>query len=70
MDIAGQGEIVFSGVLDERVAIVGGTGNFRGVNGQADIAQLGPGRLRVTLDITAYRNGPNSRLNICCDPIS
>ena len=59
MDIAGQGEIVFAGELDGRVAIVGGTGNFRGANGQADIAPLGPGMLRVTLDITSYGSGPN-----------
>jgi len=59
VDIAGQGEIVIAGVLDERAAIVGGTGNFRGVNGQSDAQQLGPGMLRVTLDITSYGSGHN-----------
>ena len=59
LDVAGEGEIVIAGVLDNRVAIVGGTGAFRGANGQADSAMIGPAALRVWLDITTSRVGPN-----------
>lgn len=58
-EIAGQGEIVVSGVEDGRATITGGTGNFRGVGGQADMVAIGPNTFRVTFDITSYRNGPN-----------
>lgn len=58
-EIAGQGEIVVSGIEDGRATITGGTGNFRGVGGQADMVAIGPNTVRVTFDITSYRNGPN-----------
>jgi len=58
-EIAGQGEIVVSGIEDGRATITGGTGNFRGVGGQADMVATGPNTLRVTFDITRYGVGPN-----------
>ena len=58
-EILGQGEIVATGVMDERMTISGGTGNFRAVGGQADIVALSPTTFRVTFDITSYRGGPN-----------
>jgi len=58
-EILGQGEIVAHGVMDERMTIAGGTGNYRAVGGQADIVALSPTTFRVTFDITSYRGGPN-----------
>jgi hypothetical protein len=55
-EILGQGEIVLSGVQDERRTISGGTGNFRAVGGQAEMVATGPNSFRVTFDITSHRN--------------
>lgn len=51
--LTGHGELVASGVEDHRFPITGGTGRFRGANGQADAVLLAPGRVRVIFDIAA-----------------
>jgi len=58
-EIAGQGEIVVSGVDDGRMTITGGTGDFRGVTGQAVMLAVGPNTVRVTFDLVGAGNGPN-----------
>lgn len=60
-DIGGRGEIVANGILDERSPLTGGTGEWRGANGQADIVRLGASGGRVWFDITnpVGANGPN-----------
>jgi len=53
LEIAGRGQIVLGGAtIGGRRAILGGTGEFRGANGQADIVTLGQGRNRWILDYT------------------
>jgi len=50
-DITGRGQIVLGGAtIGGRRAILGGTGEFRGANGQVDVVSLGAGRSRWILD--------------------
>ena len=59
-EILGEGEIIVSGVQDERMAIIGGTGDFRGATGQAVMVATGPNSFRVTFDMTGAGSGPSN----------
>jgi hypothetical protein len=48
----GRGEIVTGGLMGSRIAVLAGTGEFRGANGQADLVALGPNAWRVIFDYT------------------
>jgi hypothetical protein len=51
-DFTGRGEIVTGGLMDRRIAVLAGTGEFRGANGQADVVALGPNAWRIIFDYT------------------
>jgi len=51
IELAGRGQVVMAGsIVANRVAIIGGTGEFRGANGQAELVPLGGGAYRAILD--------------------
>jgi hypothetical protein len=49
----GRGEIVTGGLMGSRIAVLAGTGEWRGANGQADIVALGPNAWRIIFDYSA-----------------
>jgi hypothetical protein len=50
-DMRGRGELVASGVLDDRVAVTAGTGDYRNAQGQAEVDFLSDNAFRVWFDI-------------------
>src|SRR6266508_3318714 len=46
----GRGEIVTGGLMGARMAVLAGTGEWRGANGQADLVALGPNAWRIIFD--------------------
>jgi hypothetical protein len=51
IELRGRGQFVLGGgLVAGRVAILAGTGEFRGANGQAELIELGGGNERVILD--------------------
>jgi hypothetical protein len=56
-DFTGRGEIVTGGLMDNRIAVVAGTGEFRGANGQADVVALGPNAWRIIFDYSTPYSG-------------
>jgi hypothetical protein len=57
-ELTGRGEIVLTGMHDAMASITGGTGDFRGASGQAEIVPLGASAFQVTFDLTSLRAGP------------
>jgi hypothetical protein len=50
-DMRGRGKIVTCGLLDERVGVTAGTGDYREAHGQADMAWLTDSAFRIWFDI-------------------
>jgi len=51
LELTGRGQIILGGTtVAGKVAILAGTGEFRGSNGQADYVALGPNGARIILD--------------------
>ena len=53
----GRGEIVTGGLMGARIAVLAGTGEWRGANGQADIVALGANAWRVIFDYSEPYHG-------------